>query len=241
MDTGFLEYIIYKYCANKKKIRENLLNILMDEEKTKFMEIIKKYDLKRINDKYILKINSYTQNSYNRNKIKEEELIILSILLYINTVNQKSIELNNVIKALTKNEIIDEELLLSEVSVNNKENDQEKYFSLRIKLYEECMKNKLFREMYIKEIIDNYQEYTQTLLKQDEFSLIAKKYIKNEEIIKNGYYYKKLKEVEISFIKKSSYVREWLLFINRYNNYADKTICDADKQKLIDYVTINLM
>ncbi len=246
----FLEKVIYKHCTKKKQLRESLLNLYIKYYNNDVIFLIEKYKLKRINDKYILEINQYDQNSYNRQKIREEELLILNILLY--TSNAESIieqlmlsyeEVQEYYCLDNKVKIKDlEEFHLSKCNDSLKNTN---YQLFRIYMYEECIKNKHFRNTFIHEVIDEHRPMAVKLINELDLRLLKKKYINDEKLIKNGYYHNKIKNEEIEFIKKMGLMMEWMVFLNKYNNTLYQTmikeISIETEEKIYDFVMKNLI
>lgn len=80
-----IEMILLRECCQNKSTRENLIASSISEYHNLCMEIIEVYDLKRVNDKYVMKIRDYTENSYSKKKIKEEEVIFIrKSYMYLN-------------------------------------------------------------------------------------------------------------------------------------------------------------
>lgn len=71
------EEIVLRECVENKGSRERMIQQCIDDYNEYCHLILDLYDLKRINDKYFLKIRDFTENSYNKKKIKEEEIIFL--------------------------------------------------------------------------------------------------------------------------------------------------------------------
>ncbi len=246
MNTAFFEKIIYKYCHKKKKIREDLLSLFQKHYQTEFNELIEKYELKRIKDKYILKINNYDQNSFNKNKIREEELFVLSILLLYNVKNKRINDVQNYYENSYEYLNLDANVYQREFELPKfGQNSEINGYSFRIKMYKECVKYKHFREVYIEEFIKDYENIVYLLIEKFNYELIEKKYLKNSQVYDNGYYFKKIKNEEIIFIEKVSLLREWVLFLEKYDRfnmtiYGSK-LSNNTKEKIISYVVENVI
>lgn len=71
------EEIVLRECVENKGSRERMIWQCINDYHEYCHIILELYDLKRINDKYFMQIRDYTENSYNKKKIKQEEIIFL--------------------------------------------------------------------------------------------------------------------------------------------------------------------
>lgn len=155
MNTAFFEQILYKYCQKKKKIREDLLNLFLKYYQEEFINLVKRYDLKCINDKYILMINNYDQNSYNKCKIRKEELFMLSILLLTNVRNKRVDDIKTYYDNIYDYFDIDDQVYTNEFKLYPFDIDHLVDFDhFRILMFTKCIEHKHFREVYIMECIN---------------------------------------------------------------------------------------
>lgn len=248
----FLEKIIYKHCTKKKQLRENLLNLYLKYYRNDVIFLIEKYQLKRVNDKYILEINYYEQNSYNRQKIREEELLILNILLYTSNVEDRIGQLSASYDELQEYYHLENKIEIDLRGLRefylSKFGDVEvktNYQSFRIYMYEECAKNKHFRNTFIKEVIETHPVIATKLIEEHNLKLVKKEYINKEKLSTNGYYYNKIKNEEIEFIKKMGLIMEWMTFLKKYNTILYQTLIkeiDSETEtKIYDFIMKNLI
>lgn len=95
-----------------KKLREEVIRKKIEENPELVELIIENFSLSRIQEKYIAKSREYNENSYSKKKIKEEEIIFVSMLdslyeLNANSSSLKDVEpdvIENYIDYLTRNE-----------------------------------------------------------------------------------------------------------------------------------------
>lgn len=71
------EMILLEECCNTKSTREAVINKFLNDYTKLSQDIIKHYNLKRFNDKYITEHRNFTENSYSKKKIREEEILFI--------------------------------------------------------------------------------------------------------------------------------------------------------------------
>lgn len=72
--------------CSKPRNREFIINSMFENVEQQILDLVlTKYQLNKIVDKYVLKIKSYDDNSYNRKLIRKEELIFIrKVLIFRN-------------------------------------------------------------------------------------------------------------------------------------------------------------
>lgn len=71
------EEIVLRECVENKGSRERMIKQCITDYTEYCDLILDLYKLEKVNDKYFRKIREYDENSYNKRKIKEEEIIFL--------------------------------------------------------------------------------------------------------------------------------------------------------------------
>lgn len=71
------EEIVLRECVENKGSRERMIKQCITDYAEYCDLILDLYKLEKVNDKYFRKIRDYDENSYNKRKIKEEEIIFL--------------------------------------------------------------------------------------------------------------------------------------------------------------------
>lgn len=72
-----VEMLILREVVENKGTRERIIKTLIEQYYDLCLKVLAIYDLERVNDKYFRQIKDYTENSYNKRKIKEEEVIFI--------------------------------------------------------------------------------------------------------------------------------------------------------------------
>ncbi|WOO87446.1 hypothetical protein RZE82_00475 [Mollicutes bacterium LVI A0039] len=118
-----VEVMLLQEIVENKGTRERVIKQSIERYYDLCLKVIAIYELERVNDKYFRQIREYTENSYNKRKIKEEEIIFLRKIF----VSYK------IYNAITETlEYKDAADLLT-----NKIYDDSKYISLDNELYQE--------------------------------------------------------------------------------------------------------
>ncbi len=72
-----VEVILLQELVENKGTRERVIKSAIDSYYDLCLKVLDIYELERVNDKYFRQIRDYTENSYNKKKIKEEEIIFI--------------------------------------------------------------------------------------------------------------------------------------------------------------------
>lgn len=108
-----VEMLLLQECRENKSTRENVMKNALEQYPEICEKIIDIYDLKRVNDKYILKIRDYSENSYSKKKIRYEEIIFLRksyVYLKLENFLIESIEFKRLANKITSSIYDDNEL-----------------------------------------------------------------------------------------------------------------------------------
>lgn len=228
---------------SEKKYREFACSKYIEENPILSKQIIKDFNFKSIENKYILKTRMYVEGSYSKRKIKlEEEKFISKLVLFRYFQHQIYRDLD-FFKKLKKN-IKDENIIT----------DNE--YKLIIYIYKEIKKNpectQLFdidnqvdiknilailelkgvREKMTKYFIKNDLELALYLIEVNQFKRIKDKYIlKINKYDNNSYSRNKIKEEEYAFCLKIIALEKWKFtvkdvveYTNYYENYFNEEI-----------------
>lgn len=101
---GDVEILLLRECVENKSTRENIIKSGVRTYPVECEKIANIYDLKRVKDKYILKIRNYDENSYSKKKIKEEEVIFVRkvyLFLKLHTATTETIRYKNDANVIT--------------------------------------------------------------------------------------------------------------------------------------------
>lgn len=71
------EEIVLRECVENKGSRERMIKQCINDYYDDCLLILELYRLEKVNDKYFRGTREYDENSYNKRKIKEEEIIFL--------------------------------------------------------------------------------------------------------------------------------------------------------------------
>lgn len=72
-----VEVLLLREIVENKGTRERVIKNAIDTYYDLCLKVLSIYELERVNDKYFRQIRDYTENSYNKKKIKEEEIIFI--------------------------------------------------------------------------------------------------------------------------------------------------------------------
>lgn len=72
-----VEVILLREIVENKGTRERVIKNAIEGYYDLCLKVLAIYGLERVNDKYFRQIRDYTENSYNKKKIKEEEIIFI--------------------------------------------------------------------------------------------------------------------------------------------------------------------
>lgn len=72
-----VEMIILREVVENKGTRERIIKGVIEQYYDLCLKVLAIYELERVNDKYFRQIREFTENSYNKRKIKEEEVIFI--------------------------------------------------------------------------------------------------------------------------------------------------------------------
>ncbi|WOO89929.1 hypothetical protein R2F61_04265 [Mollicutes bacterium LVI A0078] len=71
------EEIVLRECVENKGSRERMIKQCINDYSEYCDLVLDLYKLEKVNDKYFRQIRDYDENSYNKRKIREEEIIFL--------------------------------------------------------------------------------------------------------------------------------------------------------------------
>lgn len=222
----------------EKKLREILCNDYIEKNELLALIIIKYFNLKRFQKKYVLNNRFYDENSYSKKKIFEEEIIFLTLMAQYQPLEfyfteqiqiyqelllekyekqQKIVDRQFYLKTcIEKNPdiSIDESLILIFRRNNNIQ------FDITIK----SLENKKLRENIIDSMLEKHRELI--IYIAEKFSL---KYVEDLYLTKNSFNYsssylrKKIKYEEIFLCKKLIQYSIWIIKMQRYNKLKKST------------------
>lgn len=72
-----VEVMLLREIVENKGTRERIIKHSIEQYYDLCLKVLAIFELERVNDKYFRRIRDYTENSYNKRKIKEEEIIFL--------------------------------------------------------------------------------------------------------------------------------------------------------------------
>ncbi len=72
-----VEMLLLREIVENKGTRERVIKHAIAGYYDLCLKVLAIYELERVNDKYFRQIRDFTENSYNKKKIKEEEIIFL--------------------------------------------------------------------------------------------------------------------------------------------------------------------
>lgn len=72
-----VEVLLLREIVENKGTRERVIKNAIEQYYDLCLKVLAIYELERVNDKYFRQIRDYTENSYNKKKIKEEEIIFI--------------------------------------------------------------------------------------------------------------------------------------------------------------------
>lgn len=72
-----VEVLLLREIVENKGTRERVIHNAIEQYYDLCLKVLAIYGLERVNDKYFRQIKDYTENSYNKKKIKEEEIIFI--------------------------------------------------------------------------------------------------------------------------------------------------------------------
>lgn len=218
-------YIMEEMIQNRK-VREVCISKYTEENVLLTQQIINEFNLTRITHKYLQKSRDYTENSYSRMKIMEEEInYLLCIWIYEPFVHliEKQYLLSTHIGCAEKyeNTEIDNEIymqlsLLASVKISDTSLNEallQRSDIYRFDILKEILEAKEARTALIKALEPTQMPLVNLLVEKYNLKWIDDKYLKKVNAHDTSHYGRsKMKEEEIFFIKKA------LLFINWANS-----------------------
>lgn len=72
-----VEVLLLREIVENKGTRERVIKNAIEGYYPLCLKVLAIYELERVNDKYFRQIRDYTENSYNKKKIKEEEIVFI--------------------------------------------------------------------------------------------------------------------------------------------------------------------
>lgn len=218
-------YIMEEMIKNRK-VRETFISKYTQENVLLTQQIIEEFKLNRIKNKYLEQTRDYTENSYSRAKIMEEEInYLLCIWIYEPFVHfiEKQYLLSTHIGYVDKYENIDiEHDIYMQISLlaSQKISDTSLSEALlqrsgvyRFDILNAILEAKEARTALIKALEPNQMSLITLLIEKYNLKWINDKYVKKINSHDSSHYGRlKMKEEEIFFIKKA------LLFINWANS-----------------------
>lgn len=230
-------YIMEEMIQNRK-VREVCISKYTAENQLLTQQIIKEFNLTRIDQKYVQKSRDYTENSYSRMKIMEEEInYLLCIWIYEPFVHliEKQYLLATHIGYVEKyenvdidNEIYMQLSLLASVKISDTSLSEallQRSEVYRFDILNEILEAKEARTALIKALEPTQMPLVNLLVEKYNLKWIDDKYLKKVNAHDTSPYGRcKMKEEEIFFIKKA------LLFINWANSMevTDKRFNDIN-------------
>lgn len=225
---------------HNKKTRQLLCINYIDENPNLSAIIVEFWQLNRIKNKYILQIRPYDENSYSKQKIKEEEIIFLrkqSLYQPIRYYFEEQRILNDVLfnnMNKYKNDDFDNKIYID--SINNnfrmycfpsnpfvlKKNNR-----YRIDLTNEMLEIPVVRERCVKGYLEKYHDLVLLFIDKYSLKFIKYKYI-NKTISKfeSSYTRNKIKVEEMFLLNKILQMSIWMKRVEIYLDLEEKLIND---------------
>lgn len=118
-----VEILFLREIVENKGTRERVIKKAISQYYDLCLKVLAIYELERVNDKYFREIRDYTENSYNKKKIKEEEIIFIRKVFVCYKISQAFAET--------------QELKKEANMLTHKIFDDDKYLKLDNEIYQE--------------------------------------------------------------------------------------------------------
>lgn len=229
--TGITNIKTLTECLKNKRVREILCQNFVNENPIITEAIIDHWNLKRIDLKYRKKTRFYDENSYSKQKIREEELLFLKRHALFQPLRyyfeEQRILQDTLFNGLSKHEnFAADDKFYRATLIDNFELDYpssplvvKKNNRHRIDVSNEIMEISNVREICIKEYLENYEQLILLIIKEFNLKFITYKYI-NKTITKfeSSYTRNKIKIEELFLLNKVYQYSLWLKHIDTFND-----------------------
>lgn len=220
-----------KEAIRTKKAREILINVYINENTELADEIIRHWELCRFKNKYIYKKRFYDDNSYNKKKIRNEEIIFIQKIIILDPLVSYFTKQLRTYKLLydcddyiNTHTLIDDSFyldsLLNEIEFLYPINPitAKKDSKIRIDLNNSLYEVKALRELAVESYYKDYNDLTNYIVTKYNLKLFKAKYEYSAiSQADSSYTQKKVKLEEILFLKKFFQYTEWLEKVDYIN------------------------
>lgn len=222
---------VFSRCFNNKKFREILCENCVTENPIITEAIIDYWNLKRVDAKYRKKNRFYDENSYSKQKIREEEIIFIKRHVVFQPLRyyfeEQRILQDTLFMGLEKHENfeIDDEFykktILSDFSIVYPESPLiiKKNSRHRIDLNNAIYEISEIREISIDEYLREYNQLTTLIIKKFNLKFLKYKYLDNTLTkFESSYTRNKIKREELFLLNKIYQYSIWLKRINIFHD-----------------------
>ncbi len=224
-----------------KRCREAFCKNYIEENPMLSPLIINYWSLNRVQNKYVNKTRLYTENSYSKKKIREEEMIFIrksSLFQPLRfSFEQQWILSKRLFPEKSKYASTEQDyrFYLQTVVFKSKrfpitENIQifvKKNNNYRVDLMKEVVEISVVRERIMEEYLETCKELSDYIIYNFQLKLCIEKYIQKISFAnKSSYIKNKLKEEEIFFIKKIFQYTIWLQEIQKFDSIQKLVLDD---------------
>lgn len=231
-------------CLSNKRVREVLCQNFVTENPIITDVIIEYWKLKRINLKYCLKTRFYDENSYSKQKIREEEIIFIKRHVLFQPLRYY----------FEEQRLLNDELFSDLGKYENFDIDDQFYhktiignFTLpypespliimkngrhRIDLNQEILQVSETREICIAEYLHSYPRLTLQVIKEFNLKFLTYKYIDHTLTkFESSYTRNKIKNEELFLLNKIYQYSIWLKRIDTFHDLQQQLFNDAEFKK----------
>lgn len=242
--SGVTNIKILTRCMNNKRVREVFCKNFVEENPIITEAIIEHWNLKRINLKYREQTRLYDENSYSKQKIREEEILfikrhavfqplryyfeeqrILQDLLYSNLEKHENFENDDL---FYKQTVLDNfQLKYPESPLVVKKNSRHR-IDLNNKIYEIGE----VREICIEEYLRDYNQLTLLIIEKFNLKFLTYKYIDHTLTkFESSYTRNKIKIEELFLLNKIYQYSIWLKRIDIFHDLQNELFNNLEFEK----------
>lgn len=222
---------VFSRCFNNKKFREILCENCVTENPIITEAIIDYWNLKRVDAKYRKKNRFYDENSYSKQKIREEEIIFIKRHVVFQPLRyyfeEQRILQDTLFMGLEKHENFEiddafyKKTILSDFSIVYPESPLiiKKNSRHRIDLNNAIYEISEIREISIDEYLREYNQLTTLIIKKFNLKFLKYKYLDNTLTkFESSYTRNKIKREELFLLNKIYQYSIWLKRINIFHD-----------------------